>query len=183
MRTATYDVPPQEVRHSAPPPVCSPVCSRSWRRTAWRCSWTRSCTTRWRTVSARWRMLTTTAAPPGCWPPPPWGTYWEQKLSGTFCQTESALPGRCSSSWTRAPSPGGSWSRGWRWRTSGSPSSSREPWLLRLRLPGMLGPRWSLLRGNTRPAGHWGRQQRSSWTARLLYRLHLHYFTSQLTKD
>ena len=66
-------------------------------------------------------------------------------------------------------SPGELRWRGWRWRTSGSQSSSREPWLLRLRLPERPELKWSLLRENTRPAELSDRLQRSSWTARQLY--------------
>ena len=78
LRTATYEIPPQEVkclseikRH-----FILFIPSRSWRRTAWRCLWTPSCTTRWGTQLLPWQMWTTTAAPPGCWPPPRWGTCW-----------------------------------------------------------------------------------------------------------
>ena len=46
---------------------------RSWPRTASRCSWTPSCTTRWGTRHALSPTWTTTAGPPDCWPPPPWG--------------------------------------------------------------------------------------------------------------
>ena len=65
----------------------------------------------------------------------------------------------------RPLSPGVFMWRGWRWRMSGFLSSYREPWPRRLRPPGRPGPRWSLLRGNTRPAELSDRQLRLLWTA------------------
>ena len=55
-------------------------------------------------------------------------------LCRTFWPTGRRSPGPCWSSSTTPRTTGASGWRGWRWRTSGFPSSSREPWLQRLKV-------------------------------------------------
>ena len=72
------------------PPITN-LCCRFWPRTPSRCLSTPSCTTRWPTQPTPCLTWTTTVAPPGCWPPPPWGMCWVRWLLETFSVTERPL--------------------------------------------------------------------------------------------
>ena len=65
--------------------------SRFWQRTAWQCTWTPSCTTRWRTPRQRWPTWTTTAALLASWPLPPSETCSGQKIWEISSQRGSLL--------------------------------------------------------------------------------------------
>ena len=112
---------------------------------------------------ARSATTTTTTGPPGCWPPPRWGTCSAPGTSPRSSATGRPSRTRCTKPWLveflrcqrnqrislltmalrrRPPTPGACTWTGWRSRTWGCPSSCSAPWPPRQRPPVRRGPRW-----------------------------------------
>lgn len=121
LRTVSFDIPPQEVKHCSNPSGCSsdsnlwemllteePWCNsflRSWPRTRLRSPWTESCTSGSVTPSPLWPTWSTPTSPPACWLRPHSGMSSEPRTWRSSCPTAraslTACRCVCTQQWTR----------------------------------------------------------------------------------